>query len=53
MPANYWMVVKFKFTVEEAKYTEKDRIIENLIFECSFEIKLQQTYENNYFIFWR
>lgn len=40
----------FTFTVEEAEYSEKDRIIENSIYECSIDIKLQQT-EN--FIFWR
>ena len=40
----------FKFAIEEAEYSEKDRIIENSIYECSIDIKLQQT-EN--FIFWR
>lgn len=40
----------FTFAVEEAEYSEKDRIIENSIFECSIEIKIEQT-EN--FIFWR
>ncbi len=40
----------FKFAIEEAEYSEKDRIIENSIFECSIDIKLQQT---EIFIFWR
>lgn len=40
----------FKFAIEEADYSEKDRIIENTVFEFSIEIKLQQT-EN--IILWR
>ncbi len=40
----------FKFAFEEVEYSEKDRIIENTVFEFSIEIKLQQT-EN--IILWR
>lgn len=31
----------FKFAFEETEYEEKDRIIENTVYEVSFEIKLQ------------
>ena len=36
----------FKFAFEEAEYEEKDRIIENTVYEVSFEIKLQSNTEN-------
>ncbi len=42
----------FKFSVENAEYSEKDRIIENTIFQCSFDIKIQST-ENEISILWR
>ena len=43
----------FVFGIEEAEYSEKDRIIENTIFCVSFEIKLQNNFENESLIFWR
>ena len=42
----------FKFSVENAEYSEKDRIIENTVFQCSFEIKIQSI-ENELSILWR
>ena len=36
----------FKFSFEQAEYGEKDRIIENTVYEVSFEIKLQDHIEN-------
>ncbi len=36
----------FKFSFEQAEYEEKDRIIENSVYEVSFEIKLQEHTEN-------
>ncbi len=36
----------FKFVLEESKYEEKDRIIENTVYEISLEIKLQSNIEN-------
>lgn len=36
----------FKFAFEEAEYEEKDRIIENTVYEVSFELKLQSNTEN-------
>ena len=39
----------FKFNIEEAEYSEKDRIIENIVFTVSFDIK---TYQNTT-LFWR
>lgn len=43
----------FVFGFEEAEYSEKDRIIENIIFCVSFEIKLQNNFGNESLIFWR
>lgn len=43
----------FVFGIEEAEYSEKDRIIENTIFCVSFEFKLQTKFENESLIFWR
>lgn len=43
----------FTFAVEEAEYSEKDRIIENTIFDVSFEIKLTPDTERKINIFWR
>lgn len=42
----------FNFKIEETEYTEKDRIIENTIFDVSFEIKIKQNYKCNTFEFW-
>ena len=39
----------FKFNIEETEYSEKDRIIENTVFNVSFDIK---TYQNTT-LFWR
>lgn len=36
----------FKFSFEQAEYEEKDRIIENTVYEVSFEIRLQENTEN-------
>ena len=36
----------FKFSFEQAEYGEKDRIIENTVYEVSFEIKLHDHIEN-------
>lgn len=38
--------------MDESIYSEKNRIIENTIFKCNFEIKIQST-ENELFILWR
>ena len=43
----------FKFAFEEADYEEKDRIIENTVYEISLEIKLQSNTENQTIIFSR
>lgn len=43
----------FKFNLEEAEYSEKDRIIENTVFSVSFEIKNPAFYENATVILWR
>ena len=43
----------FKFLIENAEYDEKDRIIENTIFDVSFEIKLTPDTEKKINIFWR
>ena len=36
----------FKFSFEKAEYGEKDRIIENTVYEVNFEIKLQDHIDN-------
>ena len=41
----------FKFLIENAEYDEKDRIIENTIFDVSFEIKLTPDTERKINIF--
>ncbi len=43
----------FEFDLEETEYSEKDRIIENTVFEVSFELKLQPNTENEIIILWR
>lgn len=43
----------FIFNTETAQYTEKDRIIENTVFEVSFEIKLENYITNKEINFWR
>ena len=43
----------FTFSTETATYSEKDRIIENTVFEVSFEIKLENYINNKEIIFWR
>lgn len=43
----------FTFSTETATYSEKDRIIENTVFEVSFEIKLENYISNKEIIFWR
>ena len=37
----------FKFAFEQAEYKEKDRIIENTVYEVSFEIRLPTGLEND------
>lgn len=43
----------FTFSTETATYCEKDRIIENTVYEVSFEIKLENYINNKEIIFWR
>lgn len=43
----------FIFSTETATYSEKDRIIENTVYEVSFEIKLENYINNKEIIFWR
>ena len=43
----------FTFSTETATYSEKDRIIENSVYEVSFEIKLENYINNKEIIFWR
>lgn len=43
----------FKFGIEEAEYTEKDRIIENTIYSVSFEILLNNHAKTPVIILWR
>ncbi len=43
----------FTFSTETATYSEKDRIIENTVFEVSFEIKLENYITNKEINFWR
>ena len=43
----------FKFAFEEAEYEEKDRIIENTVYEISIEIKLQPGTDKQTIILWR
>lgn len=43
----------FTFSTETATYTEKDRIIENTVYEVSFEMKLENYINNKEIIFWR
>lgn len=43
----------FTFSTETATYSEKDRIIENTVYEVSFEIKLENYITNKEINFWR
>lgn len=43
----------FKFSTEEADYTEKDRILENTVYIVSFDIKLNPHCESKIIVFWR
>ena len=43
----------FKLTFTGGEYSEKDRIIENSIFNVSLEIKLEQYTEKTTVVFWR
>lgn len=43
----------FNFAFEEAEYEEKDRIIENTVYEVSFEIKLRPDTDKQTIIFSR
>lgn len=43
----------FKFEIEEAEYSEKDRIIENTIFKISLELILPQEIKKKTIFFWR
>ena len=43
----------FIFSTETARYSEKDRIIENTVYEVSFEIILENYINNKEIIFWR
>ena len=46
-------VPSFLFCMEEANYEEKDRILENTVFEVSFKLTLQPHNENKLIEFWR
>ena len=43
----------FSFDLEQAEYEEKDRIIENTIYEVSFEIKLAEYEKDKTIHLWR
>lgn len=43
----------FTFNIEETEYSEKDRLIENIVFSISLEIKLQPHTEKTSILFWR
>lgn len=43
----------FCYQFEKAEYNEKDRIIENTVYDVSFKIKLLQDKKQNVLIFWR
>lgn len=43
----------FSFDLEQAEYEEKDRIIENTVYEISIEIKLQPGTDKQTIILWR
>ena len=43
----------FSFALEQAEYEEKDRIIENTVYEISIEIKLQPGTDKQTIILWR
>ena len=43
----------FKLAFEQAEYEEKDRIIENTVYEISLEIKLHTNTEKQTIILWR
>lgn len=43
----------FTFSTETVTYSEKDRIIENTVYEVRFEIKLENYINNKEIIFWR
>lgn len=43
----------FKFGIEEAEYTEKDRAIENTIYAVSFEILLNNNTKTPVILLWR
>lgn len=43
----------FIFSTETPTYSEKDRIIENTVYEVSFEIKLENYITNKEINFWR
>ena len=43
----------FKFGIDEAEYSEKDRIIENTIFSIKLELKLLQEKNQETILFWR
>lgn len=43
----------FKFRIDEAEYSEKDRIIENTIFSINLELKLLQENNQETILFWQ
>ena len=43
----------FNFTLEQAEYEEKDRIIENTVYEISLDIKLHPNTDKQTIIFFR
>lgn len=43
----------FIFNIEDAEYSEKDRIIENTVFKVSFQINLGCNEKNQTILFWR
>jgi len=50
---NCIILPSFSFALEQAEYEEKDRIIENTIYEISIEIKLHPNTDKQTIIFFR
>ena len=50
---NYINLPSFSFALEQAEYEEKDRIIENTVYEISLDIKLHPNTDKQTIIFFR
>ena len=53
LEANCLNLPSFKFSFEQAEYEEKDRIIENTVYEISFEINMHPETEQKTILFYR